>query len=157
MISHTEYKQTMDSHLQWVIWSQLSYPLPQGGAHSKNNPSYGGTEITRLLSCLLGVFVQGLRNLLTQPHWCTCSNVSPLLRGSLSSKARDLMETSHLKLCVQRTVTLYIMTCYGPPARGSLSAEDWLRHGSLSIAGYHWYFFSFILEVFCFTLGFWTI
>lgn len=37
--------------------------------HSKNIPCYGGTKDIRLLSFLLRIFLQALRNLLTQTHF----------------------------------------------------------------------------------------
>lgn len=48
--------------------------------------------------------------------------VPPLLRGSLSSKGRDMMETSHLDLCIPRSLFLYnvwhwisifVLICWG--------------------------------------------
>lgn len=56
------YKQIMNSQLKRVIWSKLSYPLQPGGTRSKNSPSYEGTKITRLLSCLLSLLTRSQKS-----------------------------------------------------------------------------------------------
>lgn len=38
------------------------------------------------------------------------SFLPPLLRGSLRSKGRDLMQTSHLELCVSESLTVCLMS-----------------------------------------------
>lgn len=47
------------------------YLLYLGGYESpfQEQPRYGGIEVTRLLTCLLGAFSQGLRNLPQLHSW----------------------------------------------------------------------------------------
>ena len=53
-------------------------------AHSKNNPCYVGTEMTRLLPCSLGVFPQCLGNSL---HSFVCEPCAYTARLHLTQKA----------------------------------------------------------------------
>jgi hypothetical protein len=89
---------------------------------------------------------------------------SSLLWHSLNSERRNLMETSHLGMCVTKShsmskVWLYVSIC--SHGGGSLTDDGSIGHQSMSIAEYHWgsfYCYFFLRPVVLgFTVVIWTI